>query len=197
MSKRTNGSAPQAGPASMTPDEYVSSVSSRVPEYPVVQSPDPRWRLRKSGKVAPAALYPFAAAAKSGSLAGPTAASVFLARAPAVVDETSAKPACEYAYEYRQSSPADVLRPKVLRMAEEYAFRPRVMRTKSPFASALAPGCPREVLSNLALACRQTASKRLCRVLRSRFATPEAQVSGSRFPLSSSGFRVGSRPIGG
>jgi len=124
-------------------------------------------------------MYPFAAAAKSGSLAGPTAASVFLARAPAVVDETSAKPACEYVYEYRQSSPADVLRPMVLRMAEEYASRPpvmhpRVMRTKSPVASALAPGSPREVLSNLALACRQTASKRLCRVLRSRFATPEA-----------------------
>jgi hypothetical protein len=179
VSKRTNGPAPQAGPAPMAPDEYASRVSSRVPEYPVVQPPGPRWRLRQSGKAAPAALYPFAAAAKSGSLAGPTAASVFLARAPAVVDETSAKPACEYVYEYRQSSPADVLRPMVLRMAEEYASRPpvmhpRVMRTKSPVASALAPGSPREVLSNLALACRQTASKRLCRVLRSRFATPEA-----------------------
>ena len=179
MSKRTNGPAPQAGPAPMAPDEYASRASSRVPEYPVVRPPGPRRRLCRSGKAAPAALYPFAAAAKSGSLAGPTAASVFLARAPEAADAKSAKPAYEYASEYRQSSPAEVLCPKVLRMAEEYAsrppvMRPRVMRTQSPVASALAPGGPREVLSNLPLECRQTASKRLCRVLRSRFATPEA-----------------------
>ena len=179
MSKRSIGSALLAGPAPMAPDEYAFCVSSRVPEYPASLPLGPHPRCAKSSKALPAALSSFAAAGKSGSLAGPTAASVFLARAPAVVDLKSAKPACEYASEYRQSSPADVLRPKVLRMAEAYDSRPRVMRsrvmrTKSPVASALAPGSPREVLANFALGCRQAASKRLCRVLRSRFAAPEA-----------------------
>jgi hypothetical protein len=179
VSKRSIGPVLQAGPSPVAPDEYASCVSLRVPEYPASLPLGPDQRCAQSSTPLPVALSSFAADGKSGSLAGTTVASVFLARAPAVVDVKSAKPACEYASEYRQSSPADMLRPKVLRMAEASAsrhlvMRSPVMRTKSPVASASAPGSPRDVLANFAVGCRQAASKRLCRVLRSRFAAPEA-----------------------
>lgn len=177
MLKRPIGSAPVAGSALMTPTKYAcaSSVSPRFPEYLVSVPPGPHRRSSKSSTASPAALSSFAAASKSGCFAGAMAATVFLARAPVEADMTSVKPA----YEYRQSSPADVLRSTVLRLAEEYAsrpqvMRPQVMRPKHLVASALATGSPREVLSNLAIECRQAVGKRTCRILRKRFVAPEA-----------------------
>lgn len=165
MFKRCDGQGPASGPVLAISKEFVSRV------------PGPHRQVTDFSSASRAALSPFAAQGQFGALTGRSAASIFLARAPAGADETSEKPAYEYASEYRQSSPAAVLRPTVLRMAGEYASRQpvkrsQVLRTKYPVASALATGSPRDVLSSVSRGLRQTAQSRLRLSLRKRFATP-------------------------
>lgn len=171
MLKRNDG---RVSPASEASAEFGSVSSLR---HPALSVPGPHRQSRVVRSAAPAALSPFAVQDRSGSLTGRSAASVFLARAPAAADPASEKPAYEYASEYRQSSPAAVLRPWVLRRAE--AFQPRqpvkrseVLRTQYPVASALATGGPRQVLSSACPGLRQAAKDRLRLSLRKRFAAP-------------------------
>lgn len=174
MSKRSEGPTPSQGARPETSKQFASSMRSRRPEYPASSMPGPH-RLVQFSKSSSVALSPFAVADKSGSLTGRASASVFLARAPAAADARSAKPE----FEYRQSSPAEVLRPTVLRMAAQHVprqsvKRSRVMRSQYPVAFELAPGSPRDMLSSLSRERRQAAHKRMRCVLRKRFASPEA-----------------------
>lgn len=177
MFKRNDGQEPASGLGSAISDKSVSVSSSRRLKYSASQVPGPHRPCPEFRSAASAALSPFADRDHSGSLTGRSTASVFLARAPVAADPASEKPAYEYASEYRQSSPAAVLRPTVLRMAAEYSTRQpvqrsQVMRTEFPVASALATGSPRDVLLSMSRRLRQTAQSRLRLSLRKRFAAP-------------------------
>jgi hypothetical protein len=164
----------RVSPGSKASAEFGSVSSSR---HPALFLPGPHRQSQGFRSATPAALSPLADVSKSGFLTGTTTASDFLARAPAAADRSSDKPAYEYAFESRQSSPAEVLRPWVLSRADEVSARQSVkrspaLRSEYPVASALATGSPRDVLSSMSREARQTTQDRVRLSLRERFAAP-------------------------